>query len=79
MPVREATTSDELSFFDLPVEALKFVGVAFFFMSIVSGLHTIVFALQYQQKAIPQVVQKVKTVDSLDLNQSFAPAPASGD
>jgi hypothetical protein len=61
------------------LEALKFVGVAFFFVSIVSGLHTIVFALQYQQKAIPQVVQKNKAVDSLELNQSFAPAPSSGD
>lgn len=38
------------------LEAFKFVGVAFFFMGIVNGLATIIFALRYQQEAIPEVV-----------------------
>jgi hypothetical protein len=34
------------------LEAFKFVGIAFLFLGIVNGLHTILFALRYQQKAI---------------------------
>lgn len=41
------------------LEAFKFVGVAFFFLSIVNGLATIIFALKYQQTAIPQVIEKL--------------------
>jgi hypothetical protein len=41
------------------LEAFKFVGVAFLFLGIVNGLGAIVFALRYQQTAIPQVVQKL--------------------
>ncbi|GMQ77859.1 MAG: hypothetical protein BMS9Abin02_0350 [Anaerolineae bacterium] len=47
------------------LEAFKFVGVAFFFISIVNGLSTIIFALQYQKKAIPEVVQKLPAQPSL--------------
>lgn len=41
------------------LEAFKFVGVAFLFLGIVNGLHSIIFALRYQQSAIPQVVGKL--------------------
>jgi len=41
------------------LEAFKFVGVSFFFLGIINGLSTIIFALKYQQEAIPQVVQKL--------------------
>jgi hypothetical protein len=41
------------------LEAFKFVGVAFLFLGIVNGLGAIIFALRYQQTAIPQVVQKL--------------------
>lgn len=41
------------------LEAFKFVGVAFFFLGIVNGLATIIFALRYQQLAIPEVVEKL--------------------
>jgi hypothetical protein len=39
--------------------AFKFVGVGLLFLGIVNGLHTIVFALRYQQTAIPQVVENL--------------------
>ena len=55
------------------LEAFKFVGVAFLFLGIVNGLHTIVFALRYQQTAIPQVADKLPAVGTL------TPAPAVGD
>jgi len=38
------------------LEAFKFVGISFFFLSIVYGLHTIILALRYQWSAIPKVV-----------------------
>lgn len=41
------------------LEAFKFVGVAFMFMGIINGLATIIFALRYQQEAIPQVAAKL--------------------
>ncbi|MFQ5576783.1 MAG: hypothetical protein ACE5G8_07325 [Anaerolineae bacterium] len=41
------------------LEAFKFVGVAFFFLGIVNGLAAIIFALRYQQTAIPQVAQNL--------------------
>lgn len=50
------------------LEAFKFVGVAFLFMGIINGLATILFALNYQKSAIPEVVDKLP-----------APAPASAD
>lgn len=53
------------------LEAFKFVGVAFFFLGIINGLSTIIFALRYQQKAIPEVVEK--------LPAGIVPAPAGGD
>jgi len=40
------------------LEAFKFVGVAFLFLGIVNGLSTIVFALRYQQEALPAAVKK---------------------
>ncbi|MFQ5420342.1 MAG: hypothetical protein ACE5FD_05935 [Anaerolineae bacterium] len=52
------------------LEAFKFVGVAFFFLGIVNGLATIIFALKYQQAAIPQVVKKLPET---------APIPAAAD
>ena len=58
------------------LEAFKFVGVASFFVAIVSGLHTIVLALRYQRRAIPQVVKKSGTVDATAPAQGAAPAPA---
>jgi hypothetical protein len=51
--------------------AFKFVSVASFFVAIISGLSTIIFALQYQKKAIPEVVDK--------LPADVVPAPATGD
>ncbi len=41
------------------LEAFKFVGVAFFFLGIINGLSTIIFALRYQQDTIPQVVENL--------------------
>ncbi len=49
------------------LEAFKFVGIALFFLGIVNGLATIIFALRYQQQAIPEIVAKLPAV---------APAPA---
>ena len=40
------------------LEAFKFVGVAFLFLGIVNGLSTIVFALRYQQEALPAAVEE---------------------
>jgi hypothetical protein len=53
------------------LEAFKFIGVAALFLGIISGLSTIIFALQYQKKAIPEVVHK--------LPAAAVPALASGD
>lgn len=53
------------------LEAFKFLGVAFFFIGIVNGLSTIIYALQYQKKAIPEVVQKLPVQPS--------PVPSPGD
>lgn len=53
------------------LEAFKFVGVAFFFLGIVNGLSTIIWALQYQKKAIPEVV--------VNLPKDAVTAPATGD
>jgi hypothetical protein len=53
------------------LEAFKFVGVAFFFLGIVNGLSTIIWALQYQDKAIPEVVEK--------LPKGVVTSPATGD
>ena len=39
------------------LEALKFVGVAALFLGIINGLSTIIWALKFQQKAIPEVVE----------------------
>ncbi len=58
------------------LEAFKFVGVAFFFLGIINGLSTIIFALQYQKKAIPQVVDKLPANEPV---QGLAPAAAAGD
>jgi hypothetical protein len=41
------------------LEAFKFVGVGFLFLGILNGLHTIIFALRYQQSAIPQVIERL--------------------
>ncbi len=41
------------------LEAFKFVGVAFLFMGIINSLATILFALNYQKQALPQVVEKL--------------------
>jgi hypothetical protein len=54
------------------LEAFKFVSVAFLFLGIINGLTTIIFALQYQKKAIPEVVQKLPAQPS----PSTAPAAA---
>jgi hypothetical protein len=43
------------------LEAFKFVGIAFMFMGIIQGLATILFALNYQDQAIPQVVDNLPT------------------
>lgn len=53
------------------LEALKFVGVAFLFLGIINGLSTIIFALQFQKQAIPQIVAKAPAPS--------VPAPAVGD
>jgi hypothetical protein len=53
------------------LEAFKFVGVAFFFLGIINGLSTIIFALKFQQNAIPDVVEHLPT--------NVVPAPAAGD
>ena len=39
------------------LEAFKFVGNAFLFLGIVNGLSTIIFALRYQQQALPSAVR----------------------
>jgi hypothetical protein len=55
------------------LEAFKFVGVAFLFIGIVNGLTSIIFALQYQKKAIPQVVANLPVAGTpIELR----PAPA---
>ncbi len=51
--------------------AFKFVGLAFLFISIINGLSTLIFALKYQQEAIPEVVDH--------LPADAVPAPAAGD
>jgi hypothetical protein len=56
------------------LEAFKFVGVAFFFLGIINGLSTIIYALQYQKKAIPQVVDKLPATDPV---QGLAQAAAA--
>ena len=53
------------------LEAFKFVGVAFFFLGIINGLSTIIWALQYQKKAIPEVI--------VNLPAEAVTAPAAGD
>lgn len=53
------------------LEAFKFVGVAFFFLGIINGLSTIIWALQFQNKAIPEVV--------VNLPEDAVTAPATGD
>ena len=54
------------------LEAFKFVGVAFFFMGIVNGLASIVFALKFQQTAIPEVVENLPAPQHI-------PTPAAAD
>lgn len=54
------------------LEAFKFVGVAFFFLAIINGLSTIIFALRYQQQAIPQVIEKLSLAQA---NQAGSQAP----
>jgi len=54
------------------LEAFKFVGVSFHFLGIINGLTTIIFALQYQKKSFPKVVENMSTGN---LNV----APAVGD
>jgi hypothetical protein len=44
------------------LDAFKFVGIAFLFMGIINGLATIIFALNYQKTAIPQVVKRLPVV-----------------
>jgi hypothetical protein len=58
------------------LEAFKFVAVAFLFLGIINGLSTIIFALQYQKKAIPQVVENLPSPEKA---QDLAPAAAVGD
>ncbi len=61
------------------LEAFKFVGVAFLFLGIVNGLGAIIFALRYQQSAIPQVVEKLPEpagVATSPNTASPAPVPA---
>ncbi len=53
------------------LEALKFVGVAALFLGIINGLSTIIWALKFQQKAIPEVVEHFPV--------DLAAAPATGD
>jgi hypothetical protein len=52
------------------LEAFKFVGVDFLFLGIVNGLHTIIFALRYQQTAIPQVVENLPVDQSVVLKKA---------
>ncbi|HFE67493.1 MAG TPA: hypothetical protein ENJ93_09555 [Chloroflexi bacterium] len=54
------------------LEAFKFVGVAFFFMGIVNGLASIIFALKFQQTAIPEVVENLPAPQHI-------PTPAAAD
>jgi hypothetical protein len=56
------------------LEAFKFVGLAFLFLGIINGLSTIVWALQYQKQAIPEVVQKLPAATVPN-----TVAPATGD
>ncbi|MCK4977592.1 MAG: hypothetical protein KAS36_11735 [Anaerolineales bacterium] len=59
------------------LEAFKFLAIAFLFMSIVYGLHTIVLALRYQWAAIPKVVENYPVEDAHQvLAQASAPAAA---
>ncbi len=58
------------------LEAFKFVGIAFLFLGIINGLSTIIYALQFQKKAIPTVVQ---TLQASPASQGPAPVPATGD
>ncbi len=44
------------------LEAFKFVGVGFHFLGIIYGLGSILFALNYQKQAIPEVVEKLPSV-----------------
>jgi hypothetical protein len=67
------------------LEAFKFVGIAFLFLGIINGLSTIIYALQYQKKAIPTVVQNLPASSAgtaspaSPASPSPAPAPAAGD
>lgn len=54
------------------LEAFKFVGVAFFFLGIVNGLASIIFALKFQQTAIPEVVEHLPAPQHI-------PTPAAAD
>lgn len=56
------------------LEAFKFVGVASFFLGIVYGLRTIVFGLDYQRTAIPQVVAKLPAATRSPEKASVLPA-----
>ncbi len=58
------------------LEAFKFVGVAFLFIGIVNGLAAIIFALRYQQTAIPQVVNKLPAVPQDQVPSGAEPAAA---
>jgi hypothetical protein len=58
------------------LEAFKFVGVAFLFLGIINGLSTIIYALQYQKKTIPTVVQNLQASPA---SPNPAPVPAAGD
>lgn len=57
------------------LEAFKFVGVAFFFVSIINGLTAIIFALRFQKQAIPQVVSRLPQASGGSV-PSAAPAAA---
>jgi hypothetical protein len=54
------------------LEAFKFVGVAFLFLGIVNGLSTIVFALRYQQEALPAAVENKAQAPSGAIPSSVA-------
>ena len=58
------------------LEAFKFVGVAFLFLGIINGLSSIIFALQYQKKALPQVVENLPASGR---TPELMPVPAVGD
>ncbi len=59
------------------LEAFKFLGVASLFLGIVNGLGAIIFALRYQQSAIPQVVEKLPKPARVPASNTGAiPAPA---